>query len=381
MPRYVVSASDTVDRIAVSFAQLLRLVGVEVAVGDVLTYSEALGCVGLRNRDHVYWAGRATLVRDPENIELYDAAFASLWEGQSGAFTTSEAEKVGVTLLLDDGDPSDEADESSLEDGDVQQLRFSRTETLRDKDFAECSSAELNELAQAMGALKMRMPHRRSRRLVAAGNHSGSVDIQRTMGAAMRTEGEALRLWRKRPGVRRRRIVLLLDISGSMEEYARQLVRFAHVAVAAQNRIEAFTIGTRLTRITRELSSRDPDAAIRHASDRVDDWSGGTRLGDCIQAFNDGWGLRGMARGAIVVVLSDGWDRGDPEQLGEQMQRLSRVTHRLIWVNPLKHTPGYAPLARGMAAALPYIDDFREGHSLDALDSLARVLQDQQEFR
>jgi uncharacterized protein len=168
--------------------------------------------------------------------------------------------------------------------------------------------------------------------------------------------------------------VLLLDVSGSMEPYARALLRFVQAAVAGRRRVEAFALGTRLTRITRELGSRDPDRAVRQAADRVLDWSGGTRLGDGLRRFNDEWGVRGTARGAVVVILSDGWDRGDPDALAEQMQRLTRVAYRVVWVNPLKVTPGYAPLARGMAAALPHIDRFVEGHSLAALDHLADVL-------
>ena len=173
---------------------------------------------------------------------------------------------------------------------------------------------------------------------------------------------------------RPRRLVLLIDVSGSMEPYARALIRFAHATVVGRTRVEAFAIGTRLTRITRELSSRDPDAALKAASQAVHDWSGGTRLGGTLREFNELWGLRGMARGAIVVFLSDGWDRGEPEVLGEQMQRLHRVSHRQVWVNPLKHTPGYAPLARGMAAALPHTDDFIEGHSFESLERLAEAI-------
>ena len=173
---------------------------------------------------------------------------------------------------------------------------------------------------------------------------------------------------------RHRRIVLLLDVSGSMEVYARALVRFAHASVVGRGQVEAFTLGTRCTRITRELRSRDPDAAQRAAAGAVADWSGGTRLGEGLQAFNDGWGLRGMARGATVVILSDGWDRGAPYLLAEQVQRLHRVTHRLVWVNPLKAGAGFTPTARGMAAALPHLDALVEGHSLAALDELAAVL-------
>jgi uncharacterized protein with von Willebrand factor type A (vWA) domain len=159
-----------------------------------------------------------------------------------------------------------------------------------------------------------------------------------------------------------------------MESYSRALLRFLHVAVIGRGRVEAFALGTRLTRLTRELSSHDPDAALAKAAGAVSDWSGGTRLGEGLRHFNDEWGVRGMARGAIVVLLSDGWDRGDPDDLAEQMARLHRVAYKVIWVNPLKASPGYQPLARGMAAALPHVDEFVEGHSLASLEQLAEVL-------
>jgi uncharacterized protein len=198
--------------------------------------------------------------------------------------------------------------------------------------------------------------------------------VRRTLRAALRTDGEPLtRAWRA-PSERTRRLVVLCDVSGSMEPYARVLVRFLHSAVVARTQVEAFVFGTRLTRITRELSNRDPDAAIATAALRVVDWSGGTRIGAALRSFNDTWGMRGMARGAIVVVISDGWDRGEPDLLAEQMARLSRVAHRIIWVNPLKASPGFAPLAAGMAAALPYVDDFVEGHSIASLTELARIV-------
>jgi hypothetical protein len=169
-------------------------------------------------------------------------------------------------------------------------------------------------------------------------------------------------------------VVFLVDVSGSMEPYARALLRFTHAAVAAGGRVEAFAMGTRLTRMTRELTRRDPDAALAAAAAAIEDFSGGTRLGDGVRAFNDRWGQRGMARGAVVVILSDGWDRGDPDELTEQMLRLSRVAHRVVWVNPLKASPGYAPLARGMAAALPHVDAFVEGHNVVSLERLSSVL-------
>jgi uncharacterized protein len=190
----------------------------------------------------------------------------------------------------------------------------------------------------------------------------------------MRTSGETIERAHTDPSDRPRRLVLLADISGSMEPYSRSLLRFVHAAASGRTRVEVFALGTRLTRLTRELSSRDPDAAFERASGAVEDWAGGTRLGDMLREFNDHWGVRGMARNAVVVILSDGWDRGDPEVLAEQMGRLHRIAHRVIWVNPLKSTPGYEPLARGMAAALPHVDRFIEGHSLAALEHLAKEI-------
>jgi uncharacterized protein with von Willebrand factor type A (vWA) domain len=171
-----------------------------------------------------------------------------------------------------------------------------------------------------------------------------------------------------------RRVVLLCDISGSMASYSRALLRFMHAGVISGERLEAFVLGTRLTRITKELNSRDPDRALKDAAGAVKDWSGGTRLGNTIKEFVDRWGQRGMARGAVVVILSDGWDRGDVGVLAEQMMRLSRLAHKVIWVNPLKAAPGYQPLARGMAAALPYVDVFLSGHNFESLEELARAI-------
>jgi hypothetical protein len=191
---------------------------------------------------------------------------------------------------------------------------------------------------------------------------------------ALRTGGEAVSLAWRAPGAQPRRLVMLCDISGSMEPYSRALLRFAQAAVVGRPKVEVFALGTRLSRLTRQLSSRDPDAALAAAGRAVADWSGGTRLGEGLRSFNDRWGVRGMARGAVVVILSDGWDRGDPAELAEQMGRLHRVAHRVVWVNPLKAAPGYAPLARGMAAALPWVDAFVEGHSLAALEHLSSVI-------
>lgn len=363
------------ERIAVAFARVLRGAGLQVPLGSVLTFVEALGALDMGSRDDVYWAGRSTLVRRPEDHPVYDRAFAVFWQQHSaGHDTTDEQEPMKVTLTVDDeGDDDHDGGEAEPSDGPQLTLRFSSVEVLRQKDFAEYSTDELREAQVLMHRLRFAGPPRRSfrRRPDRRGRHP---DLRRTLRAALRSGGEPIdRRWQQ-PGERLRRLVLLLDVSGSMEPYARAMLRFVQAAVSGRQRVEAFAIGTRLTRITRELGSRDPDAALELAGQRVHDWSGGTRLGECLRAFNDQWGVRGMARGAIVVVLSDGWDRGDPEVLGEQMQRLRRVAHHVVWVNPLKVTPGYAPLARGMAAALPHVDHFVEGHSVEAMERLAATI-------
>ncbi len=367
------SANDA-GEIAVAFSRVLRGAGLDVPMSSTVAFAEALDAVGLDDRDDVYWAGRATLVRRPEDHDVYDRAFAVFWEAREGTAAIDEPEPVPITLAIDDGD-DDEGDDSGERDDDpTLELRFSATEVLRDKDFAEYSPDELREAQQLMQRLRLVGSPRRSLRLVPSRTRTARPDLRRTVRATIRAGGEPGRRHWREPGTRNRRLVLLLDVSGSMEPYARALVRFVHAAVAGRQKVEAFALGTRLTRLTRELSTRDPDTALDRAGRRVSDWSGGTRLGDGLRRFNDEWGQRGMARGAIVVILSDGWDRGDPEVLGEQMARLQRVAHAVIWVNPLKVTPGYAPLARGMAAALPHVDRFVEGHSLAALDELATVI-------
>ena len=359
---------------AVAFARVLRGAGLKVPLGSVLTFVDALGLVGVEQRDDVYWAGRATLARSPEDIPLYDRAFDVFWTN-TVAPVVANAEPMKITLAVDDDNDDDQGDDDSrpVDTNPQITLRFSAVETLRHKDFGDYTTEELADAQRLMTQLRFVGPPRQSFRMVPSAK-GRRPDLGRTLRASLRTGGEPIeRHWRE-PGERLRRLVLLLDISGSMEPYARAMLRFVHAAVSGRQRVEAFAIGTRLTRVTRELNSRDPDKALAAASHRVHDWSGGTRLGECLRTFNDQWGVRGMARGSIVVVLSDGWDRGDPVLLGEQMQRLQRVAYHVVWVNPLKVTPGYAPLARGMAAALPYVDDFVEGHSLSALEHLAAVI-------
>ena len=361
------------ERMAVTFARVLRGAGLLVPIGNVLMFVEALGRVGIDERDHVYWAARSTLVHRPEDVTIFDRAFAVFWEHGEVESVAEDPDTVKVTLATDDESDDDTDASGEASDDPTVTLRFSPMEVLRNKDFGAYDETELILAQQLMSRLKFAGPPRRSFRFRPA--QSGSrPDLRATLRTAISAGGEPIRRFWQEPGERMRRLVLLLDVSGSMEPYARAMLRFVHAAVAGRQRVEAFSLGTRPTRVTRELNSRDPDLALRQASQRVQDWSGGTRLGECLRAFNDEWGVRGLARGAIVVILSDGWDRGDPAVLGEQMQRLQRVTYDLIWVNPLKVSPGYAPLARGMAAALPYVDHFVEGHSLAAMEELANVI-------
>jgi uncharacterized protein with von Willebrand factor type A (vWA) domain len=355
------------------FLAELRAAGLVVPVGSALLMADALTRLPAAP-ESVYWAGRATLAHGPEEIRLYDEAFTRYWVGGVEAGDEVVTEKV-VTIAVDDGTEGDQPSSDDDEPPDVA-LRFSPAEVLRTRDFALLDQGEQAEVNRLMADLRLAGALHRSHRRVPSRRPVGRPDLRRTVKAALRAGGEPVRRRTTVAGTRPRRVVLLADVSGSMEPYSRALVRFAHVAVAARARVEAFTIGTRLTRLTRELTTRDPDTALARAAAAVPDWSGGTRLGEALRRFNDEWGVRGMARGAVVVILSDGWDRGDPDELAEQMARLRRVAHRIVWVNPLKASPGYEPLARGMAAALPYVDVFLEGHSLDSLDELARVIAD-----
>ncbi len=368
-----------VDRMAVSFTRLLRAAGLKIALGSSVDYGEALGVVGVTRRGPVYWAGRTTLIRRPEDIALYDKVFGAFWDGRVLSRpqpTVEEQMTMAFDDLPDDADEQDQDDAPDDDDaGDSMAVRYSRVELLRAKDFNEYNAGDFREARRIIEALRFIGSPRDSRRLKRAGRRSTPrPDLRRTVRDALRTDGTPIRRSYLEHSQRPRRIVLLLDVSGSMESYARALMRFGQAAVVGRGKVEVFALGTRLTRVTRELSSRDPDVALSAAGKRVVDWSGGTRLGDGIREFNDQWAIRGMGRGAIVVILSDGWDRGDPAVLGEQMQRLHRVTYRLVWVNPLKAGQGYAPLARGMAAALPHIDEFIEGHSLDSLVHLAELV-------
>lgn len=339
------------ESVPVAFARVLRGLGLDVPVASVVLFAEALHAVGLDRRRELYWAGRATLVRRREDVAAYDAGFAAFWLGVEPIVTT----------------PPVHIDAAAADDG----REASPYEVLRTKDFAAYTDAEFAEARRLMAQFQPAGPTRASRRTVPspAASAKGRLDLRRTLRESLKTHGDPARLHRRRRTTKPRRLVFLLDVSGSMEPYARALIRFVHAAVSARphGTVDAFAIGTRVTRITKDLAYRDPDQAVAKAAARVVDWAGGTRLGDGFKAFNDAH----AGRGAHVVVLSDGWERGDPAHLAQQLARLCRTAHRITWVNPHKAGPGYEPLARGMAAALPYVDDFVEGHSLDALEKLA----------
>lgn len=353
----------------------MRNAGLRVPTGNTVMFADALSAVGWAKAHDVYWAARATLCRRPEDFEQFDACFVGWFAGlESSSVVATETLEAFIALDVPPGlELESEPGHVPAEDAPILTVRFSRSETLRQRDFATYTATEHEEARQVLAELRVVGARRKSRRLVKT-HAPRRPDVRRTVRAAMRTDGEPLQRAYRTPSQRARRLVVLCDVSGSMEPYSRVMVRFLHSVVVARGQVEAFALGTRLTRMTRELGNRDPDAAIDAAARRVVDWSGGTRLGAALRTFNDTWGMRGMARGAVVVIISDGWDRGEPDVLGEQMQRLARVAYRVIWVNPLKASPGFAPLAAGMAAALPYVDDFIEGHSLQSLTELVAVI-------
>jgi uncharacterized protein with von Willebrand factor type A (vWA) domain len=330
------------------FGRALRAEGLPAGTSRVEAFCRAAALAP----GELYWAGRATLVARAGDIPVYDRVFAAFFGDAEGRPAPRERVRVQGKLVEE-----------------VEVARASAAELLREKDFAQCSPEELEQIA---ALVSLRAPLRRARRLGPA--RSGRLDVARTLRRSFRTGGEPVeRAWRRRRE-RPRRIVLLLDVSGSMADYSRALVLFAHAALRTDARWEAFVFGTRLTRLTRELAVARPDDALRRAAARVFDWDGGTRIGESLQRFLDEFGHRSLARGAVVVLCSDGLEVGDPELLGLQMARLKRLAHRVVWLNPLLGDPSYEPLARGMAAALPFVDEFRSGHNLASLDELAASL-------
>jgi uncharacterized protein with von Willebrand factor type A (vWA) domain len=357
----------------VGLARTLRSAGVDASPDRVQTMVTALAVLDPAQRGDVYWAGRLSLCATHDDIEVYDRVFAAYFGDRPVRAGTTLPSRVQLRVVT--GTEPGEAPPADEEGDDAAALAAlaSRAEVLRHRDIATLSPQERAELNAVLAAFRLPGDLRRSRRLVPA--QRGRVDPARTVRQLLRSGGEPALLRYRARRERPRRIVLLVDVSGSMAPYADALLRFAHAALRGSGvPAEIFTIGTRLTRVTRQLAHRDPDVAMAEVAREVPDWHGGTRLGDLVKEFLDRWGQRGTARGAVVVVLSDGLERGDATQLGTQMARLSRLAHRVVWANPLKGHQDYAPLAAGMAAALPHIDNFVAGHSVTALERLAAVV-------
>jgi uncharacterized protein with von Willebrand factor type A (vWA) domain len=350
-----------------AFGRALRAEGLPVGTGRIETFCRA---AALLPADELYWAGRATLISRRDDVDAYDRVFADHF-GAGRRRPERPARRVVASPALGRLDAI-RAPGAELEPGTPETSVASPVEVLRRKSFADCTPEELAELAGLMAQLRLSTPPRRSRRR--RPSRAGELDLRRTVRRALRTGGDPARLLARERRRRPRRLVLLLDVSGSMSAYSRALLVFAHAALRTQPTWEAFCFGTRLTRVTRALAASDPDEALRRATAEVVDWDGGTRIGDALRTFLDRYGHAGLARGAVVVVCSDGLDTGDPAVLAEQVARLTRLARVLVWLNPLKEDPAYEPLARGMAAALPYVDVFSSGHDLASLEELGARL-------
>ncbi len=355
------------------FARTLRAAGVTASPERVQTALAALDSLDVLDRDDVYWAGRLTLCAGVEDLERYDRAFAAFFLGPAGERRRPPPARTRTTVLRPVAVPDDRppVDDEPGDASPATAATASRLEVLRHRDVSTLTAGERAAVNRLLTALRPVGPQRLSRRRRPAPR--GEVDLRRSVRATVRRGGEPFLRFAVRRD-RPRRLVLLLDVSGSMTPYADAFLRFAHAAARRRPGTDVFTLGTRLTRVTREIRARTPDAALAAVAAAVPDWSGGTRLGEQLKAFLDRWGQRGMARGAVVVVASDGWERGDVSLLGGQMARLHRLAFRVVWVNPHKDKPGYAPATAGMAAALPHVDAFVAGHSLAALERLAGIL-------
>jgi len=361
---------------------LLHDAGLEAGPRRLTDATRALGCIDLKQELDFRNALRAVFVSRKEDIPTFEAAFDIFWAppdpraaagflpGRSRALPLSPerskawAEALGLNA-------SQMNREQNTNEFPASSSGYSAEELLRHKDFEQMTWAETEQVRRLLEQAPWRVAEKRTRRL--RPSRTGGIDLRRSARHAIRSSGELMMLFRRKPRVRRRPLVLLCDVSGSMERYSRLLMIFAH-AIARREDVEAFVFSTRLTRITRMLRHRDLDRALDTVSKRVHDFSGGTRIGDALGDFNRHWARRVLGHGAVVIIISDGWDRGDPERLTAELIHLRRSAHRLIWLNPLLGSEGYEPLTRGMAAALPHCDDFLAAHNVAALEDLGRLL-------
>ncbi len=353
----------------VGFAAALREAGVACGPDRVTAYLAAVSALDAGEATQVYWAGRLTLCAEPDDLPRYDAAFHAWFTGETPRAPRAAKDHrprrshvAALSVAPESGDG---------EEGEVPHVdrTSSAVEVLRHRDISGLSAAERAHLREMIDLLRPDPPRRRAARW--RSDHRGRLDERRTVRIMRANGGEPVRLARKRRRTRPRRVVLLVDVSGSMTPYADALLRFGHaVARRAPASTEVFTLGTRLTRLTRQLRQRDPELALAAAARAVPDFAGGTRLGETLRAFLDRWGQRGVARRAVVVLFSDGWERGDTALLGDQMARLARLAHRVLWVNPHAGSPVYQPVQSGIAVALPHVDALLAGHSVATLELL-----------
>jgi uncharacterized protein len=359
------------------FARELREAGLAVGSGDILVYCSAMGPLDPSDLLDLYWAGRTTLVTKRESIPVYDEVFRRFFLGGADpiremltleAQVTAEAQAVLEVPAVDPAGAGQEQDQATLG------LMAADAEALRHKSFSACTPEELAAVRRIMARIRLTPPRRRTRRTRKAPS-GRSPDLRRTMRESLRMHGEPAELFWRRRRVRLRPLILILDVSGSMAEYSRNLLQFAYSAKRAASRVEVFCFGTRLTRVTRALDHRRPDDALELAAQEVFDWEGGTRIGASLEKFVREWGRRGLCRGGIVVICSDGLDRGDPEILAAAMDRLARLSHRVVWMNPHKgDDQSFRPSTLGMMVAAPYIDLMLSGHDLKSLEEFATLL-------
>ena len=375
--------------LAGAFSRRLRDAGVPITAERAARFAQALELVRPVSRRRLYWTARAVLVSDSAQVRAFDSVFGAVF-GDREPSTRPDPDHVEPSPEQSyEGPPTEHAGKPgtagahSSDSGPVSSeeasgelpvpMAASDEEVLREKRFDALEAGELAHLYRLMTQLEIATPRRRTRRSERQ-RRGERMDMRRTLRGSMRTAGDPIRLARRRRRVIRRRMVMLCDISGSMEPYARAYLQFLTSAAGSGPNAEAFAFATRLTRLTRALRSRSPERAIQRAAAAAPDWSSGTRIGDALKSFNDRHGRRGMARGAVVVILSDGWERGEPALVAREMARLPRLAHRIVWVNPRVAAAGFSPQAGGMAAALPYCDALVSGHSLEALGEVAEAI-------
>jgi uncharacterized protein len=369
--------ADSVAARLGELAAAMRAQGTRVGVGELLAAHRALDAVDCGSRDEARLALRTVLCSQRVDLPRFDLAFVEVFGDGHPPGGNEPLSELGAIEkeALPRAAFGDSAGQAAAADGDPVPAAWSDIELVMEKDFARYTDAEMARARDLIAQLARRHPTRLSRRTRPSRRRGHAPDLRGTVRASLRSGGEPIhRRWRS-PTRRPRELVLVCDVSGSMAPYARMLLQYMHACVAARRRVEAFAFGTRLTRITNELGGRDHDRALDRAAAAVTDFSGGTRIGAALAELNRAHGRR-LGRGSVVVVLSDGWDRGDPEQLDREMARLRRASHRLIWLNPLAAHPDYEPLTRGMRAAVPHTDELLAGNSLASLEQLAAILED-----